>query len=152
MTNSQRLAIVREYFSQWLRAEADCPDTVVDEQRIECESILIRDGFYCGRKFEASGFHAVWFMEEDQLKIHARGGDVVAVMTGDEIGDESLLPGMETETIGDEAESDDVRTERQEVVSISTPIESSSPIESEPGLESDSDDEQPGEDVVKKAA
>ena len=29
------------------------------------ESILMRAGHYCGRRFEAQGAHAVWFVEEN---------------------------------------------------------------------------------------
>ena len=34
------------------------------------ESILIRDGSYCGRRFEAEGAYAVWFLEEDEIKFY----------------------------------------------------------------------------------
>jgi hypothetical protein len=44
------------------------------------ETILIRDGSYCGRRFEAAGGHAIWFAEEDQLKLVDAGGSVVRVM------------------------------------------------------------------------
>ena len=33
-----------------------------------CETILIRDGFYCGRSFTAGNFRAVWFLEENLIK------------------------------------------------------------------------------------
>ncbi len=34
------------------------------------ESILIREGSYCGRRFEADGAYAVWFLEEDEVKFY----------------------------------------------------------------------------------
>ena len=42
-----------------------------------CESLLIRGGFFCGRRFEMDGFCAVWFVEEDELKIYDRDGKVL---------------------------------------------------------------------------
>jgi hypothetical protein len=44
------------------------------------ETILIRDGNYCGRRFEAAAGHAVWFVEEDQLKLVDAQGRVVRVV------------------------------------------------------------------------
>lgn len=32
------------------------------------ETILIRNGLYCGRKFQAAGYEVVWFVEEDEIK------------------------------------------------------------------------------------
>lgn len=43
-----------------------------------CESLLIRDGFFCGRRFEMDGLCAVWFVEEDELKIYDRDGALLA--------------------------------------------------------------------------
>ena len=40
------------------------------------EAILIRDGFYCGRRFQCGELKAVWFVEEDQLKIYDQEGVV----------------------------------------------------------------------------
>lgn len=33
------------------------------------ETLLIRDGFYCGRKFSLEGYSLIWFVEEDQIKV-----------------------------------------------------------------------------------
>lgn len=41
-----------------------------------CESILVRGGFLCGRRFELDGFSAIWFVEERQLKFMDRAGAV----------------------------------------------------------------------------
>ena len=38
------------------------------------EAILIRDGFYWGRRFRCGPLEAVWFVEEDQLKIYNQQG------------------------------------------------------------------------------
>ena len=37
-----------------------------------CESILIRDGYYCGRCFTWGDHRAVWFMEENIIKFFSR--------------------------------------------------------------------------------
>ena len=34
------------------------------------ESILIRKGRYCGRRFEGEGAYAIWFLEEDEVKFY----------------------------------------------------------------------------------
>ena len=39
-----------------------------------CESILIRDGHYCGRRFDCAGCYAVWFIEENEVKLYDRQG------------------------------------------------------------------------------
>jgi hypothetical protein len=43
------------------------------------ESILVRGGFLCGRRFELDGFSAVWFVEERQLKFFDRTGSVFTI-------------------------------------------------------------------------
>jgi len=48
------------------------------------EHILVRNDVYCGRRFFADGLQAIWFVEEDQLKIHARDGTVAQVMSSEE--------------------------------------------------------------------
>jgi hypothetical protein len=44
------------------------------------ETILIRDGGYCGRRFENDQAAAVWFVEEDQLKVYRADGTIHRVM------------------------------------------------------------------------
>jgi hypothetical protein len=44
------------------------------------ETILISDGAYCGRRFDAPEGHAIWFVEEDQLKFYRPDGSVVQVV------------------------------------------------------------------------
>ena len=44
------------------------------------ESILIRDGSYCGRRFQAIDASAVWFVEEDQVKFYQADGTVACVL------------------------------------------------------------------------
>ena len=48
----------------------------VDRDALIEEAILIRDGFYCGRRFQCGSLQAIWFVEEDQLKIYNQQGVV----------------------------------------------------------------------------
>lgn len=48
--------------------------------RMPREAMLIRDGYFCGRRFEADGFHAVWFTEENEIKFFDRAGAIVRVV------------------------------------------------------------------------
>ncbi|ADB16861.1 hypothetical protein Psta_2189 [Pirellula staleyi DSM 6068] len=41
------------------------------------ESILIRAGHYCGRRFTTDGGHAVWFVEENVLKFYTSSGTTI---------------------------------------------------------------------------
>jgi hypothetical protein len=45
------------------------------------EHILVRNDAYCGRRFSADGLQATWFVEEDQIKVHAQDGSVARVMS-----------------------------------------------------------------------
>jgi hypothetical protein len=49
------------------------------------ETILIRDGHYCGRRFELDGLAAVWFAEEGQVKMYGRDGRVMKVCSASEL-------------------------------------------------------------------
>jgi hypothetical protein len=44
------------------------------------ETILIKGGGYCGRKFESDEATAIWFVEENQLKIYRADGSVARVI------------------------------------------------------------------------
>ena len=41
------------------------------------ETILIRNGLFCGRKFQAEGHEVVWFIEEDEIKFFSPCGDLL---------------------------------------------------------------------------
>lgn len=41
------------------------------------ETILIRGGNYCGRRFQTTQGHAIWFIEENQIKIYLPDGGVM---------------------------------------------------------------------------
>ena len=44
------------------------------------ESILIRDGYYCGRRFETDAGAAIWFVEENQVKVYRADGSMSQVL------------------------------------------------------------------------
>jgi hypothetical protein len=44
------------------------------------ETILIRDGAYCGRRFDSADGHAVWFIEEAEIKFFRCDGSLVRVI------------------------------------------------------------------------
>ena len=88
MTNFQRLATVRTRFLQWLQdAELHSEELGPDGSLIHRESMLVRDEFFCGRKFHAEHYTAVWFIEEDALKIHRADGSLELALRGSEIDD-----------------------------------------------------------------
>ncbi|MGB7346455.1 MAG: hypothetical protein WBD20_19705 [Pirellulaceae bacterium] len=95
MTNSQRLTAVRAHLRQWLSEHCDSflPVQENGEPTRITESMVIRDEHYCGRCFHAAEHRAIWFIEEDQLKIFDDSG-VVAVFQGDEIGGEAPRPNV----------------------------------------------------------
>ena len=86
MTNSQRLATVRKRFLHWLHNANDGSLLAeADDSLIRQESMLIRDEYFCGRKFIGEHYNAVWFIEEDVLKIYRAGGPLELVLRGAEI-------------------------------------------------------------------
>lgn len=42
-----------------------------------CETILIREGFYCGRCFACDSHRAIWFVEEKIIKFYGADGEFV---------------------------------------------------------------------------
>lgn len=40
------------------------------------ESLLIQDGYYCGRRFSFNGYQMVWFIEEQQIKLFSPEGEL----------------------------------------------------------------------------
>ena len=82
MTNSQRLSSVRSALRMWIANRH--PDRS-DDTEPASEAMLIRDGFFCGRRFRFQNYHAVWFLEEDELKIRDLDGNAVVLLCSDEI-------------------------------------------------------------------
>ncbi|NND99873.1 MAG: hypothetical protein HKN47_21340 [Pirellulaceae bacterium] len=127
MTNSKRLATVRSFLCRWTADQTG--DQVADDslpQSIATESLVIRDGFYCGRSFDLGAYRAIWFVEEDELKIRDKTGAVVAVFQSDEITiadnpatrpvgpDVIKLDTQQASTVSTQANSDEVDTVAQE--------------------------------------
>ena len=50
-------------------------------QQIEQETLLIREGHYCGHRYQASGLSAVWFREENELKFYDTDGGILRVVS-----------------------------------------------------------------------
>lgn len=44
------------------------------------ETLLLHGGIYCGRRFELPGGHALWFFEEDQVKVYGAEGRLLRVI------------------------------------------------------------------------
>lgn len=98
MTNSQRLATVRNRLIRWIAETANSSSTGSGVgEKIVRETMLIRDEFYVGRRFYADSHSAVWFIEEDELKIFGPENQLLCVLSSDQI-DESAL-----ETASDES-------------------------------------------------
>ncbi|QDV43754.1 hypothetical protein Enr13x_36120 [Stieleria neptunia] len=127
-----------------------------DEAKIVSESILIRDGFYAGRTFHATAqgdtFRATWFMEPDELKIHAAGGMLVASFQGEQIVAEAPAleePALEEPVLEEPALEEPVLEEQDESsASDAGPI--SLPMPAAEDDSSDQDSDQQGQ--ISKAA
>lgn len=44
------------------------------------ESILLKGGIYCGRRFEVGTGYAMWNAQNDELKIYATNGKVLGLI------------------------------------------------------------------------
>jgi len=45
------------------------------------ETVLIRNGHYCGHRFYDGDAVAIWFVEEDEVKFYGRGGGLLSVLS-----------------------------------------------------------------------
>ncbi|HJN09666.1 MAG TPA: hypothetical protein QF564_13310 [Pirellulaceae bacterium] len=59
--------IVSSTFSEYSGAELEC-----------CETVLIRDGTYCGRCYTCDAIRAIWFAEENVVKFYGKEGQFLA--------------------------------------------------------------------------
>jgi hypothetical protein len=62
---------VRQSIRETLWALGASPDARLGE------SLLIREGNYCGHRFQCDGYEAVWFIEEEQVKFYGPTGAVL---------------------------------------------------------------------------
>lgn len=60
---SEKIKRTRQYIQQ-LFNQLDSGDADL------CETVLIRNGLYCGHRFSCNAFTAIWFFEENELKIY----------------------------------------------------------------------------------
>ena len=89
---------------------------------------MIRDEFYCGRRFHAAAHHAVWFIEEDELKIYRNTGELECVLTGPEISDNA-------------AEADNPPHQGSDEIGRPTVLKMPPPVEANREANDDSDNE-----------
>ena len=68
MQHAQLLELVRQRVRAAFKAQA------VEDIDDCCETILIRDGFYCGRCFACDNHRAIWFVEESVIKFYGTDG------------------------------------------------------------------------------
>ena len=87
MTNSQRLANVRACLVHWLAEHGETDRDEINELQplIQRESILIRDEFFVGRRFHTESHTAIWFIEQDELKVYEADGQLACVFNSEEI-------------------------------------------------------------------
>lgn len=100
MTPSQKLTRARNC------VHAYCHEQFPEETIELRDSIFISDEFYRGRRFRCDQLSAVWFAEEDQLKIHTPDGACVASWNAAEMAE---------------------RVEQVEQVELGEPVESEGP-------------------------
>ena len=45
------------------------------------ESVLIRQGYFVGRQFRYEGIRAIWFADEEVVKLHGDDGQLLGTLT-----------------------------------------------------------------------
>ena len=79
MESVPKTRLIRQYIRSLMLGLGDSHPHGVDE------SLLIRDGVYCGHCFRRGGFHLVWFVEENQIKLFGPDGSLLRAESVDEI-------------------------------------------------------------------
>ena len=82
MPHSRTLGDVREL------VRASFAQLGADKEAQMSEHILIRDDLYCGRRFRCGDLQAVWFIEENEIKVYGPDGTVVRVLPAFQPSDE----------------------------------------------------------------
>lgn len=68
MEATSRTSLIRQYIATRLESLGALADSNLKE------SLLMQNGTYCGHRFQRDDLHAVWFVDEDQIKFfHADG-------------------------------------------------------------------------------
>lgn len=82
MSHSVQLERIRQFVRQtFAQVHADASSSIR-------ETILIQNGFYCGRRFSCNESHAVWFVEEGELKFYGPDGSVLKMTQTDAIAND----------------------------------------------------------------
>lgn len=68
--------------------ESTLKDAIGESATITGETLLIRAGHYCGHRYLSQHANAIWFREEQQIKVYNEAGHVVRVVSTME----SLVP------------------------------------------------------------
>ena len=84
MTHAQLIEVVRRLVADALLGQCQPQNAALEE------SIMVRHGVYCGRRFQTEGGHAIWFVEENQVKVFEHSGRLVEVLQLPP--DESTIP------------------------------------------------------------
>ena len=79
------------------------------------ESIFICDEFYRGRRFRSEILSAVWFAEEDELKVHSADGDCLVSLNATEMA-EMVAAAAETADVLPMRVGEDVPAESQPAI------------------------------------
>ncbi len=79
MQHSELLELVRQHVRATFTTQG------VEDLDDCCETILIRDGFYCGRCFAYDSYRAIWFVEENVVKFYGSDSEFLLSHPIDEI-------------------------------------------------------------------
>jgi hypothetical protein len=148
MTNSQRLATVRARLIQWLADRREPGESPAGpENPIVRESILIRGEYYCGRRFHTVDYQAVWFIEEDELKIYRSSGELECVLSGEQISNHAA-------EVIDAAEGHEPPPQGTQAPGSPAVIKMPSPVEAnvEANVDANDDANDDSDDQIRRAA
>jgi hypothetical protein len=54
-------------------------------EAIEHESLLIRNGEYCGHRYQSEHLTAIWFLEENEIKFYDQAGHLLRVLCAERL-------------------------------------------------------------------
>jgi hypothetical protein len=83
MTHSAQLERIRQFVQHTFERLDSASSCSVRE------SVLVRDGQYCGRRFLTDTLQAVWFVEENELKFYGEDGSLLRVAVADAVSDQT---------------------------------------------------------------
>ncbi len=76
--HARRPREIRQFIQQRFAELSPTAGSIVDE------TLLIRDGQYCGHRYRATDLTAVWFLEENEIKFYDQAGHVIGIVCPDE--------------------------------------------------------------------